>query len=102
MMRSPKAVRVKWRYDTAVRMGMVWVSALCLAACAGRGGGEPVSSPPTRVAAAAGSSAQPPPGMRLPRGVTPIRQRLELTIDPRDERYRGRAEIDVALAQPTD
>jgi alanyl aminopeptidase len=79
--------------------------ALCvLVACAGCGAPqenvvvrdrdpEPVAEPEPELAV--------PAGGRLPRTVVPTRYTLALDIDPRTEDFRGTAEIDVTLAEPT-
>ena len=41
---------------------------------------------------------EPTPALRLPVGVTPVAQAIELSIDPRKPRYTGKVELDVELA----
>src|SRR5262245_39457784 len=41
------------------------------------------------------------PGLRLPRTVLPLRNRVELRIDPAQEEFTGRIEIDARVAAPT-
>jgi alanyl aminopeptidase len=47
------------------------------------------------------ASADPPTG-QLPKGVSPLRYRLDLDIDPTEERFAGTVEIDVSLSASTD
>jgi len=43
----------------------------------------------------------PPPTLSLPDGVRPLREALDLDLDPAQERYRGTARIDLELASPS-
>lgn len=49
----------------------------------------------------AGGSAEPPAG-ELDESVAPVHYRLELRIDPREQRFSGRTGIDVTIDAPTD
>ena len=42
-----------------------------------------------------------PPSLTLPDGVRPLRESLDLDLDPAQDRYRGIARIDLDLAAPT-
>ncbi|HEY8569634.1 M1 family metallopeptidase, partial [Microbulbifer sp.] len=44
---------------------------------------------------------QPPAG-KLPEGVRPKAYRLDLTLDPRQDRFHGQVEIDIEVDNPTD
>jgi len=46
------------------------------------------------------SQQEPPPVGRLPEGVRPTAYRLDLTVDPREDRFHGQVEIDIALDEP--
>ncbi|MCK7598925.1 ERAP1-like C-terminal domain-containing protein [Microbulbifer sp. CAU 1566] len=51
----------------------------------------------------AGSSAEEqPPAGKLPDGVRPTAYRLDLNLDPRQDRFDGQVEIDIELDKPTD
>ena len=58
------------------------------------------SESPTPEATAVGS-AEPPAG-ELDESVAPVHYRLELRIDPREQRFSGRTGIDVMIKAPTD
>ncbi len=45
---------------------------------------------------------QPPTGMRLPTGLKPLAQRVELTILPSAERFSGTTELEVDVQTPSD
>src|SRR5262245_22009830 len=70
----------------------VVVAVLLLAACR-----RPAPAPD------AGAVAAPPPRAdgRLPRSVRPTRYALDLTVDPAQPRFSGRARITVAIDEPT-
>ena len=74
-----------------------WIAlASLLAAC---GGPTPnvAREAPAPVEAPAAIAAESPPGLRLDADVRPSRYALELAIDPSQERFSGRAVIDVTL-----
>jgi len=48
------------------------------------------------------SGAPPPPSARLPADARPLAYRLEITVDPEGEGFRGQVEIDVALRRSAD
>ncbi|HMK74091.1 MAG TPA: M1 family metallopeptidase, partial [Myxococcaceae bacterium] len=48
------------------------------------------------------AAPEPPPGMRLPAGLRPLAQRVELTIVPSSETFQGTTELDVEVASATD
>jgi len=48
------------------------------------------------------AAPEPPPGMRLPAGLRPLAQRVELTIVPSSDGFQGTTELNVELATPTD
>ncbi|WP_240913997.1 M1 family metallopeptidase [Microbulbifer sp. SH-1] len=50
---------------------------------------------------AAKGEEQPPAG-KLPDGVRPKAYRLDLTLDPRQDRFHGQVEIDIDIDNPTD
>ena len=50
---------------------------------------------PAEKAAAAGS-------LRLPAGARPVKQTIELTLDPRQETFQGAVAIDLGISTPTD
>ena len=50
--------------------------------------------------ALAGDPAAVPPSLRLPANVRPVRQALDLTLDPALEAFSGSAEIDLELKEP--
>ena len=64
----------------------------------------PVGPVPTPSASAAPApSSAPAPGplsLRLPDDVTPTREALELAIDPKRDRFSGKADIQVTVASP--
>jgi len=64
----------------------------------------PPSAPgPAGVASAPqGAAPEPPKGLRLPAGVTPVAQRVELTIVPSSPSFEGTSELEVELASATD
>jgi len=66
------------------------VCAIVLGACGG------IVAPPPPIAV---RPETPPaaPGLRLPAGVRPTRESLEIKLDPRGERFSGRAAIDLAV-----
>ncbi len=75
-----------------------WIFALFLAAC----GGATVAPEAPRAEpgrAAAELPPEPVPGLRLPADVTPTRYALQLSIDPRQERFSGEATIEVTLSR---
>jgi alanyl aminopeptidase len=47
---------------------------------------------------AAASGLEDPPALRLPGNVKPVRQAVELTIDPAAESFEGRVEVELAIA----
>jgi alanyl aminopeptidase len=59
-----------------------------------------LSSSATATAASSAVIDEAPANARLPRGVEPTAQRLELELDPTQERYRGRVIIDISLDRP--
>src|SRR5262245_56606862 len=42
-----------------------------------------------------------PPTLRLPAGVKPVRQAVELSLDPNLETYAGSIEIELEIKEPT-
>ncbi len=48
-----------------------------------------------------GTTSPAPPELRLPEGVRPVRQAVELTLDPDTEPYAGRVEIEIDVARET-
>lgn len=77
---------------------LVWpLVGLLITACSDRA--DEVATPAAAVAppAQVEASAQPPAGP-LPDGVTPTRYVLDLTIDPRLDRFSGKVAIDIELA----
>ena len=72
--------------------------ALCLLACSSRG-----ATPTTTTSSAdrATAPAPRPPVLRLPAGVVPRRQSVDLTILPSVDTFTGAVAIDVELAAPT-
>ena len=46
-------------------------------------------------------TSPPPPELRLPEGVRPVRQSVELTLDPDAEPFAGRVEIELDVARET-
>ena len=50
--------------------------------------------------ALAGDPAAVPPSLRLPANVRPVRQAVDLTLDPALEAFSGSAEIDLELKEP--
>jgi alanyl aminopeptidase len=82
---------------------------LVLACCATTPAPETAKAGPPGVPAAPGIGVAPqglapkvPPGLRLPAGVKPLAQRVELTIVPSSPSFEGTTELDVELASATD
>jgi alanyl aminopeptidase len=76
----------------------LFVAAALLAACSKSETPPAEPASPEIVAASAGEA----PVGQLGRAVVPRHYRLELRIDPREERFSGRTEIDVTFAEPRD
>lgn len=78
---------------------------LCAACCPAARAPATVAPPPPATQPATAPSAAaptpPPPEVRLPAGPRPTRAALELTVDPREETFSGRAAIDVELPEAT-
>lgn len=68
-----------------------------LALTVGCGTNQPVA-PVSTASATPQAAPEPTPALRLPAGVTPRQQTIELTLDPRKERYSGKVEIDIDIA----
>jgi aminopeptidase N len=75
---------------------------LSLAACQG-GSAPPAPKPPPGAAATAPAPAPAgEPGLRLPAGVRPTREALDLSVDAAGETYTGTATIALDVDAPTD
>lgn len=72
------------------------VVALALVAC-----GQSKSSTPTTKSAAVPAATPAPPELKLPELAKPIRNDVELTIDPTREKFFGRIETDLDVKKPT-
>jgi aminopeptidase N len=72
-----------------------WVWPLVVCSCGGAGKTRPATATVTATATLA------PAPFRLPTGVRPTAESVELTLDPREEKFSGRVVIDVALDKPT-
>lgn len=75
------------------------VACLVLLAACDQQEAQPKSEPVPQQQALPASDGSIPVG-RLPRLVTPTHYRLDFTIDPKAERFSGRAEIDVNVSAP--
>ncbi|MEO6409792.1 MAG: M1 family aminopeptidase [Burkholderiaceae bacterium] len=73
--------------------------AACLVALSGAF--VPGSVLPATKAPAVTKAAIPVPAGRLPRNVMPTHVVLALTVDPREERFSGKVQIDVRVTRPT-
>ena len=62
---------------------------------------EQPAPPESAISESASPATTEIPTGRLPEGITPVHYRLHLTIDPRESNFSGRAEIDVAVDEPT-
>ena len=77
-----------------------------LAACSGSA--APPAKAPAPIAAApaaptpAAKPAPTPPELRLPTNVRPVRNTVDLTLDPTKEDFTGSITTELAIAQPTD
>jgi cytosol alanyl aminopeptidase len=79
------------------------VIASSVSACAAPGTPTPAAGPVRRVDSTSippTAAADPHPALRLPGDVHPTAEAIELTIDPENDGFTGRADIDVALTQP--
>ncbi|MCC7537007.1 MAG: M1 family metallopeptidase [Deltaproteobacteria bacterium] len=92
-----------------LRRSCVFVVAACVAGAVACGPsrdpiGRVLSHPRPRAGETAGPSLptsplERPPGVRLPREVVPRAYALELSVDPREERFSGRVRIEVELTR---
>lgn len=94
----------------------VYLVVVVLAACASRGPSTKTVVAPSSIVsdvrdATDDAAAQttrvdpltiPPPSLRLPGDVIPVEYHVELTIDPKQERFSGVIAIDVDVVRPTD
>jgi len=74
------------------------VQAVFLSACSEPATPQPEQSSQDQVAVSAGEA----PVGQLDKSVVPLHYRLELTIDPRQDRFSGQTEIDVTFNEPRD
>lgn len=64
--------------------------------------GIAVASPAQGPTGQPGAKPASAASLRLPAGVRPVRQAIELTLDPRQERFQGAVAIDLEIGAPTD
>jgi alanyl aminopeptidase len=82
------------------------VALLALAACGPAVQQAPPAPPPAPssplqpVAAAPAANDEPVPTLRLPRDMRPVAEAIELTVDPKQDRFVGAVDIDVQLERP--
>ncbi|MCP3144383.1 M1 family metallopeptidase [Pyxidicoccus xibeiensis] len=80
---------------------------LTLSGCTATRREQPPPAPPVAPAPEAppsedeGSSLLTPPGLRLDARIRPLRQTVTLELDPRQEAFRGTAEIELTLTEAT-
>jgi aminopeptidase N len=73
-----------------------------LAACEGGAARPPASAPKASPRAPTAAAPSPEPGLRLPAGVRPTREALDLSIDATADRFAGTATIGLEIDAPTD
>ncbi len=86
-----------------VRLGSLGLAAALLA-CSPAAGPAPGGAAPVEPPSPAPDiDVAPPPREdgRLPGGVQPVRQRVELTLDPRQPTFLGKATLDLEIAAPS-
>jgi alanyl aminopeptidase len=89
------------------RVRSLWCLAIALASSCGTPAHEQVATTPPSPTPAPAPAPPPltreaPPLGPLPRDARPLRERLELTIDPAASRFGGTAELDLELTRPRD